>query len=311
MADARELQRWSLDKKKLPADCEIRFAEVPIWRHYWWQMALILAVVVAQTVLIATLLVNRRHRRIAEAELHKRSSETAHMNRRVVMGELAASIAHELNQPLGAIYNNAGAAQLLIRRDPPALETVAEILDDIKRDDKHASEVIGRIRKMLRKTATDVRELDLNETIADTVKLLGFNATDKGVSLRSDLQPGLAHARADRVQVQQVILNLVLNAIEAMADKPQKDRNVVIKSRRANAEEAEVSVIDSGSGIPLDLLSRIFEPFVTSKEGGMGLGLSISHTIIEAHGGRIWAENLPAGGAVIRFTLPFDAGQRA
>ena len=121
---------------------------------------------------------------------------------------------------------------------------------------------------------------------------------------------GLPRVRADPVQVQQVILNLAINAIDAMNDKPDRDRSLVIRSRRANAKEAEVSVTDSGGGIPVELLSRIFEPFVTSKESGMGLGLSISRTIIEAHGGRIWAENGPVGGAVVHFTLPFDSGQR-
>jgi signal transduction histidine kinase len=227
------------------------------------------------------------------------------------MGGLAASIAHELNQPLGAIYNNAGAAQILIKGDPPNLREVAEILADIKDDDKRASEVIARIRNMLRKTAVNVEEIDLNEVIGDTMKLLSADASAKGVSLKAELESDLRGVRADRVQVQQVLLNLALNAIEAMSEQPESKRQLVIRSRRAGDREAQVSVIDSGPGIEATLLPHVFDAFVTSKAGGMGLGLSISRTIVEAHGGRIHAENSPAGGAAFHITLPFVKGKDA
>jgi signal transduction histidine kinase len=255
--------------------------------------------------------VERRRRRSAEAESQARFSEMAHMNRRVAMGGLAASIAHELNQPLGAIYNNAGAAQILIKADPPKLHDVAEILDDIKQDDMRASEVITRIRTMLRKAEVEVGDLDLNEAISETVKLLASDAAAHEIALSTDLDPGLPKVRADRVQIQQVLINLGLNAIEAMRDQPGAKRRLVIRSVRANDKTAEVSVVDSGPGIPLEVLPRIFEPFVTSKSAGMGLGLSISRTIVEAHGGRIRAENLLEGGAAIHFTLPFAAAAQA
>jgi signal transduction histidine kinase len=268
-------------------------------------MTLALAVLVAQSLLIIALLQQRRRRRSAEAESQLRFSEMAHLNRRVAMGGLAASIAHELNQPLGAIYNNVGAAQILIKADPPNLREVSEILDDIKQDDKRASEVIARIRSMLRKTAVNVEEVDLDEVIGDTMKLLAADASAKGVSLNAEHEPGLPRVRADRVQLQQVLLNLALNAIEAMGEQPQGNRQLLIRSRRGSDKDAEVSVIDSGSGIDGALLPRIFDAFVTSKPGGMGLGLSISRTIVEAQGGRIRAENLPAGGAAFHVTLPF------
>ena len=311
VADARALKRWSLDERRLPDGCEIRFVERPAWRQYLWQIMLALALLVGQSLLIIALVAQRRRRRIAEAESQARLSAMAHMNRSVAMGGLAASIAHELNQPLGAIHNNAAAAQLLIRKDPPNLDEVAEILHDIKQDDKRASEVLVRIRNMLGKTATKVEALDLNEAIGETMKLLAAEALARGVSVRADLEPGLPQVRADRVQVQQVILNLVLNAIEAMAEPPAPKRQVLVRSRRCGDHQAEVSVSDSGAGIAADMLPRIFDAFVTAKPGGMGLGLSISRGIVEAHGGRLVAANAPEGGAVFQFTLPFAAAAAA
>ena len=305
VADARALHRWSLEETRLPSGCEVRFADRPLWRQYAWQIAVTLAVIAGQAILIAALLAQRRRRRMAESESKKRLAEMAHMNRRVSMGELTASIAHELNQPLGAIHNNAGAAEILIKADPPRLQEVAEILADIKRDDQRASDVIARIRKLMRKTEFETQDIDLNETIRETVKMLAADATVKGVSLKVELDPELPKVRADRVEVQQVLLNLALNGIEAMHDRHPEGRALVIRSERANSKDAEVSVADSGGGIPEEMLPVIFDPFMTSKTSGMGLGLAISRTIVEAHGGRIHAENLPAGGAVFRFTLPF------
>jgi signal transduction histidine kinase len=304
VADARVLTRWSLDADRLPPGCDVRFAERPMWRQYWWQLGVALAVVLAQSGLIVALLQQRHRRQRAEADSRARFAEMAHMNRRVAMGGLAASIAHELNQPLGAIYNNAGAAQLLINAESPNLREISEILDDIKQDDRRASEVIARIRTMLRKTAVDVESVDLNEVIGDTLKLLAADAAAKGISLEATLEPQLPPVRADRVQVQQVLLNLALNAVEAMIAKPASKRQLEISSRRASDKEAEVTVTDTGPGIDRDLLPTIFDAFVTTKPGGMGLGLSISRTIVESHGGRVSAENRAEGGASFHFTLP-------
>ena len=311
VADARALKRWKLDERRLPDGCDIRFVERPAWRQYLWQIMLALAVLVGQSLLIIALFAQRRRRRMAEAESQARLSAMAHMNRSVAMGGLAASIAHELNQPLGAIYNNAGAAQLLIQKDPPKLDEVAEILHDIKLDDKRASEVLARIRNMLRKTAAHVEELDLNETIGETMHLLAAEASAKGVSFATELEPGLSRVRADRVQVQQVILNLALNGIEAICNQPAQKRQLTIRSRRLDDRQAEVSVSDSGVGVDADMLPRIFDAFVTSKPGGMGLGLSISRGIVEALGGRLGAANLADGGARFHFTLPFAAAAHA
>jgi signal transduction histidine kinase len=311
VADARAMQRWSLDEQRLPDGCDIRFADRPLWRQYEWEIAATLAIIAGQATLIGALIVQRRRRRAAELESQTRYLEVAHMNRRVALGEMSASIAHELNQPLGAIRNNAGAAEILIKSNPPRLKEVADILADIQRDDQRASDIIERIRKLLRKTPFEVRDMDLNETIDDTLRLAAGEAADKAVVIRTELEPGLPRVSADRVQLQQVILNLVLNAIEAMHRQAAHEKVLTVRSARLNGKEAEVSVADSGAGIPNESLARIFDPFVSSKPGGMGLGLAISRSIVETHGGAIRAENAAHGGAVFRFTLPFAEPSRA
>ena len=201
---------------------------------------------------------------------------SAHQSTSRAMGELSASIAHELKQPLSAIRYNVGAARILIGADPPKLEDVVEILDDIKTDDQRASDIIDRIRNLVRKTEFEVRSLDLNEAIEQTMKVLAGEASNRGVFVKAELEPGLPKVSADSVQLQQVILNLALNGMEAMHVPPADKRFLTIRSQRANDREAEVSVADSGSGIAEEWIRTIFDPFVTTKPGGMGMG-SRSH----------------------------------
>jgi C4-dicarboxylate-specific signal transduction histidine kinase len=251
-------------------------------------------------------------RKQAQLQAEQDRSALQHMTRVSIMGQISASIAHELNQPLGAISNNAGAAEILIRADPPNLKEVTAILGDIKRDNRRASDIISKIRKLLRKSEFELQDTDLNEAIDETMKLISAEAANKNVSVKSELEPGLAKVSADRVQLQQVILNLALNAMDAMLGLPVGKKLLTIRSRRViDRNEAEVSVADSGHGIPIEMLPSMFGLFVTSKPSGMGLGLAISRTIVEAHGGQIHAENALDGGAVIRFTLQFAAVPRA
>jgi signal transduction histidine kinase len=304
MFDWRQLQHWGIDEAQLPPGSIVKFREPSVWQLYQWHIVTAALVLLLQAVFITALLVERRRRQTAEVESHKRLGEMAHLNRSVALGEISASLAHELNQPLGAILNNAGAAEMLIRSGAPVSQQLNEILADIRRDNQRASDVIARLRAMLRKSAFEILDVDLNAAVQDVARFVASEASVRHVALRMELEPSLPSVRGDRVQLQQVVLNLALNGMDAMGGQAAESRKMVIRTGRVNGSEAQISVADSGIGIPEDKLARIFEPFVTTKAQGMGLGLSISRTIVEAHGGRIWAEHAAHRGAVLRFTVP-------
>ena len=304
MFDGRQLRRWGIDEALLPPGSIVKFREPSVWQLYRWHIVTALVVLLLQAAFIIALLIERRRRNFAELESRKRLGEMAHLSRSVALGEISASLAHELNQPLGAILNNAGAAEMLIKSGAPVSGQLNEILADIKRDDQRASDVIARLRAMLRKSAFEIRDVDLNAAVQDVARFVASEASVRSVALKMELKPNLPVVRGDRVQLQQVILNLALNGMDAMSAQPAETREIVIRTDRVNGTEALISVSDSGVGIPEDKLARIFEPFTTTKSQGMGLGLSISRTIVEAHGGRIWAEHAASRGAVLRFTVP-------
>ena len=249
-------------------------------------------------------------RKQAEAELLRQRAELAHVARVSTMGELAASVAHELNQPLGAILANAEAAELFLQQDPPALDDLRAILADIRKDDERAGEVIRRMRALLRKHELERQPLEINSLVEDVLQLVSGDAALRGISLTADLGPVLPKISGDRVHLQQVLLNLILNGMDAMADQPRERRRISVRTRSGADGQVELAVMDSGHGIEPDKLPRLFEPFYTTKPNGMGMGLSIARTIIEAHRGRIWAENNASGGAAFRVTLP-GGGRRS
>jgi PAS domain S-box-containing protein len=227
----------------------------------------------------------------------------AHASRLAVVGELTAMIAHEVNQPLGAILSNADAAEILLQSDRPPLDEIREILADIRKNDLRADEAIRRIRALLRKREMQIQPLNLNEMVSDVLRLVTGDALRRRVQVQSHLAPGLPDALGDRIHLQQVLLNLILNAMDAMNDTPAPLRPLRVHTRQ-NENCLEVAVTDCGPGIVPAQMNQIFESFFTTKKDGMGLGLSIARSIIEAHRGRIWAENRQGGGAIFRFTVP-------
>lgn len=303
MFDWRQMQRWGISEHSLPPDAEIDFRELTLWQTYAWQMALIFGVIVVQAGLISRLLYEQRRRRYAEVQSRQRMSELARINRFSTAGELTASIAHEINQPLGAIQTNAETMELLLRSPSPDIDEIKEITADIRRDQERASEVIRRLRSMLRRAPFELSDIDLNELVRETEDFLSGLAVSRQVELSSSIAPMPLPIRADRIQLQQVILNLIVNAMDAMADMPKSERKIAIRTTRID-RFADVAVSDTGPGIPPEKAKQVFEPFFTTKAQGMGIGLSIARTIIEAHGGRIWADNQTTGGAVFHISLP-------
>jgi two-component system sensor kinase FixL len=226
------------------------------------------------------------------------------------MGELAASVAHELNQPLGAILANAEAAELFLEQQPPALGDLRAILADIRQDDERAGEVIRRMRSLLRKRELDRQPLEINSVVEDVLQVVSGDASLRKTSISADLAPLLPKILGDRVHLQQVLLNLMLNGMDAMAEQPRERRRLSVCTRPGAEGMVEMVVTDLGHGIEPDKLPRLFEPFYTTKSNGMGMGLSISRKIIEAHRGRIWAENNASGGAAFHVTFPVVQEER-
>ena len=301
--DWRQLQRWKISESRLPPGSEILFREPTAWQRYSWQIALITAVILAQAGFISALLNAHRRRRLAEIQSAQRTKELAHVSRFATAGELTASIAHEINQPLGAILTNAETADAILKSPTPDIVELKDIVKDILHDDRRASEVIRRMRSLLKKAPFDPKKFDLNELVRETVDLLSAVAGGRKVELASFLAPIALPIVGDHIQLQQVMINLVVNAIDAMKDTPTKDRIISIRTSRIE-NFAQLSVSDRGPGIPEDKLKEVFEPFFTSKAEGMGMGLSIARTIIEAHHGLISAKNRDHGGASFRIRLP-------
>jgi C4-dicarboxylate-specific signal transduction histidine kinase len=260
------------------------------------------------TALVITQLMSKVRKSIedqkrAEEALRKSQAEMALVTRVMTMGELAASIAHEINQPLTAIVNNSSACLRLLATDPPDLAEAREAVSDIIRDGNRASEIIRRIRALLRKTETAKVPLDVNQAIEEVKLLIGNEATAKGVMIRMDLAANLPRVLGDRIQVQQVILNLVMNGIESIASVRGGSRELFIRSRLHNSDKVLVAVQDTGAGIDHQDPKRIFDAFYTTKQNGLGLGLAISRSILEHHGGELWAMPNEGPGMTFHFTL--------
>jgi C4-dicarboxylate-specific signal transduction histidine kinase len=235
-------------------------------------------------------------------EAERLRHDLTHVGRVTAMGEMTAALAHELNQPLTAILSNAHAGERYLVQAAPPLNEIREILQDVAGDARRAGEVIQRLRSLLRKDEARFLPLDINHVVREIAALVHTDAVLRNLEIDLDLAPDLPVVRGDRVQLQQVLLNLVLNGMEAVGPYDE-GRRIVLRTLQADGA-VRVAVRDQGPGISGDTLSRIFDTFYTTKRDGMGMGLAISRSIVEAHGGRIWAENNPARGATFAFTLP-------
>jgi C4-dicarboxylate-specific signal transduction histidine kinase len=241
-------------------------------------------------------------RKQAEDNLREAQAELAHVSRVTTLGEMAASIAHEVDQPLSGVVINANACLRFLTGAAPNLDEVHDGLQAIARDGRRASDVIGRIRALARRTTTEKEPLDINDVIREVVGLAEGEARRIRASVRTELAADLPQVLGDRVQLQQVVLNLFLNGLDAMQAVAERRRELVISTQREANDRVRVAVQDSGSGIDPQLVNRMFEAFYTTKRGGMGMGLSISRSIVEQHGGRLWAVPNDGPGATFHFT---------
>ena len=246
-------------------------------------------------------------RRGTEVELQQLRTQLTHAGRVSMMGQLASALAHEFSQPLGAILRNTEAAEIFLEHEPPDLDELRAILADIRHDDQRAGNVIDRLRALLKRRNFAPSALSVSELLGKVIALTRVDASVRKARLEIDAAAELPPVMGDPVHLQQVLLNLILNAMDAVTTAPAERRTVTVRAQRHGEREVEVAVTDSGLGIAPGKLPRLFEPFFSTKPNGMGIGLSISRTIVEAHGGRIWAENNPGEGATLPFTLPVAA----
>jgi signal transduction histidine kinase len=344
--DARQLSRFGIDERRLPAGSTVQFRSEPPWLNYldvgrkaagagephaaamldaiesvlqertsralieyswcdgdrWFEMAVEPFQRPEGGAIVLHVDVTRR--RLAEDEARRQRDELAHVLRSATMGELAGALAHEINQPLAAILTNAQTARQIADSSGHGPDDLQATLADIGNDAKRAADIIARLRALFRKeTATRV-PVDVDELVTDVAGLLRHDLQRRGILIAFALQPSLPPVSGDPVQLQQVVLNLVVNASDAMATGDGTRREIRIATRRPDSYSVELSVSDSGVGVPESDLERIFAPFVSTKREGLGLGLSISRSIVAAHGGRIWATRNPERGITVHVQLP-------
>lgn len=327
VVDARAAARWGLDVSRLPAGADIRNAEPSSWEEHSTAIALVAAAFLLQSMLVAALLVRNRKLRAryalrwrderraaaaarADREIDREREQVMHVARVAILGQLAGALAHELRQPLTAILSNAQAAQRLLAREHLNVEALDSILEDIVADDVRAGEVIARLRSLLKRDEQTFELLDLNAVITDTVSLARGKLVEHRVAVALELASELPPTRGDAVQLKQVLLNLLLNAVEAMSAVEPCERRITISTAQQGASLLVVAVDDSGEGISPEAEEWLFAPFHTTKPQGLGLGLAISQSIIAVHGGKLRGSNNAGRGATFVFTLPIHAEPR-
>lgn len=302
--DATVLKRWDIPREGLPSNSLFINDDPSLWQKYSIQIAVIALVIALEGILIVALVVERRRRHAAELRFRRSMSDFSHITRTTALGELSASIAHELNQPLAAILTNAEAAEALMESDPIPLNEIRGALADIRRDDQRASGILASVRAMVKKHDPVLGMVDITEVIDEILPFVAWESRSKNVQIIVECDKDLPLVTGNEVQLSQIILNLLMNGIEAVNRRAEGERIVRIGVRLSAPKAIHVYVEDNGHGIPPDMLEHIFDPYYTTKDHGLGMGLSISRTIVEAHGGRLVAENNASGGACFSFTLP-------
>jgi len=305
--DWREMQRWGISERHLPPGSVIYFRASTAWQEYNRQILAIGAAIIIQAALIAGLLHERQYRRRAERMARETMSELTQMNRLATAGELSASIAHEVNQPLTGMVLRADAALRWLAGDRPDIAKVRELVSDIVSAGHRASDIVVSIRAMFKREMDERRPVDINHLITTVLAIVLIDLRNNGIELRTQLDEHLPIVECDRVQVQQVVLNLVMNAIESMHSL--RPRVLNIQSEPSKPDFVHVSIEDTGTGVDPSDVDRIFNLLFTTKTRGMGMGLSICRSIIESHGGRIWVSPGASRGSIFHFELPTKVGE--
>jgi signal transduction histidine kinase len=300
--DWRELQRWGIAESRLPAGSVVRYRSPSLWQEHSGTVLSAVGVLTVQSLLIVGLLHQRRARRKAEMESRKNLALAADASRRQTMSALTSSIAHELGQPLSSMMYNAQALQMMIAADRVMPDTLGEIASDIRSQGVQAMQIIDRHRKMLRSRQLDQKPIDLHAVISESLALVGHDMRARQIEATLNLSTSPCVISGDQVLLEQVLVNLLMNAMDAMAETPPARRRITI-STEVSAATVAVSVRDAGTGLPAHINDTFFTPFVTTKANGLGIGLTIARTIVDAHGGTIDAQNNPEGGATFTVTL--------
>jgi signal transduction histidine kinase/ABC-type uncharacterized transport system substrate-binding protein len=318
--DWRELERWNVGAGQLPAGSIVHFREPGVWQRYKWVIVVTASVLLAQTFLIAALLVNRRERRRAERTLrvnvtaledaeHRLGDarrRLAEATQRTALAAMTASIAHELNQPLGAIVLCGNAGLRLLDSAEWDRDQARSVLKRIVEDGRRASEILARIRAMFRHDRQEALPLSVNELVQGVLALARGELTSRHIALHVELTEPIPTIVGDRVLLQQVVLNLVMNAVEAMTLQPAPIHHLAVQTTPSDSDAVLITIADDGPGIPAEHMDRIFEAFFTTKADGMGMGLSICQSIVEAHGGRLWATARAPRGTRLHVRLPLS-----